>query len=124
MAFVVVYYPYGLYLGGRRTIYQIVEPGKFNYRKISQQVHYISARTGPEARNGCSLPVVRSDVLAACDRRIGSEVLLHGTQATVLDRGASLDDEGDRGSLLSVDCLKASHASVHAARGRSSNQRN
>ena len=26
-----------------------------------------------------------------------SEVLLHGTQATVLDRGASLDDAGDRG---------------------------
>ena len=34
---------------------------------------------------------------AAYDWRIGSEVLLHGTQATVLDRGASLDDAGDRG---------------------------
>jgi len=31
------------------------------------------------------------------NRRIDAEVLLHGTQATVLDRGASLDDEGDRG---------------------------
>ena len=27
---------------------------------------------------------------------IGSEVLLHGTPTTILDRGASLDDEGDR----------------------------
>jgi hypothetical protein len=52
MAFVVVYYPYGLYLGGRRTIYQIVELGKLDYGKISQQVHYVSARTGPEARPG------------------------------------------------------------------------
>jgi hypothetical protein len=26
-----------------------------------------------------------------------AEVLLHGTQATVLDRSASLDDAGDRG---------------------------
>ena len=34
---------------------------------------------------------------AACDRGIGSEVLLHGTQATILDRGASVDDAGDRG---------------------------
>ena len=32
-----------------------------------------------------------------CDRRIGSEVLLHGAPATVLDRGAPLDDAGDRG---------------------------
>jgi hypothetical protein len=31
---------------------QIVEPGNLNYRKISQQIHYISARTGPEARPG------------------------------------------------------------------------
>ena len=34
---------------------------------------------------------------AAFHRRIGSKVLLHGPQATVLDRGAPLDDEGDRG---------------------------
>jgi len=34
---------------------------------------------------------------AACDRRIDSEVLLHGTSPGVLDRGASLDDAGDRG---------------------------
>jgi hypothetical protein len=33
----------------------------------------------------------------AVDRRIGSKVLLHGTPAAVLDRGASLDDAGDRG---------------------------
>ena len=33
---------------------------------------------------------------AACDRWIDSEVLLLGAQATILDRGASLDDAGDR----------------------------
>ena len=37
------------------------------------------------------------DVLTAYDRRIDAEVLLHRTQATILDRGASLDDAGDRG---------------------------
>jgi hypothetical protein len=41
--------------------------------------------------------MVPSDFHAAFNRRIGSEVLLHGTQATVLDRGAPLDDAGDRG---------------------------
>ena len=40
---------------------------------------------------------MRTDLHTANDRRIGSEVLLHGTQATVLDRSASLDDAGDRG---------------------------
>jgi len=40
--------------------------------------------------------VVRPDFHTAYDRGIGSEVLLYGAQATVLDRGASLDDEGDR----------------------------
>jgi hypothetical protein len=33
----------------------------------------------------------------ADDRWIGSKVLLYGTQATILDRGAPLDDAGDRG---------------------------
>jgi hypothetical protein len=32
----------------------------------------------------------------AYDRRIGSEVLLHGTPTGILDRGASLDDASDR----------------------------
>ena len=41
--------------------------------------------------------MVCPDILAAYNRRIDSEVLLHGTQATVLDRGAPLDDAGDRG---------------------------
>jgi hypothetical protein len=36
------------------------------------------------------------DVLTAYDRRIDAEVLLHRTPPTVLDCGASLDDEGDR----------------------------
>jgi hypothetical protein len=40
--------------------------------------------------------VVRPDILATGDRRIDPEVLLHGAQAAVLDRGAALDDEGDR----------------------------
>ena len=33
---------------------------------------------------------------AACDRRLGSEVLLHGTPTGFLDRGAPLDDPSDR----------------------------
>jgi hypothetical protein len=33
----------------------------------------------------------------ACDRWIGSEVLFDRPPPAVLDRGASLDDEGDRG---------------------------
>ena len=37
------------------------------------------------------------DFHAAFDRWIGSEVLLRGAQTTVLDRGAALDDAGDRG---------------------------
>ncbi len=41
--------------------------------------------------------MVRPDVLIVNNRRIDAEVLLHGTQAAVLDRGAALDDEGDRG---------------------------
>jgi hypothetical protein len=40
--------------------------------------------------------MVPSDFHAAFNRRIGSEVLLRRTQAAVLDRGASVDDEGDR----------------------------
>jgi ATP-dependent Clp protease adaptor protein ClpS len=41
--------------------------------------------------------VVWAQLQAAFNRRIGSEVLLHGTQAAVLDRGPPLDDAGDRG---------------------------
>ena len=41
--------------------------------------------------------MVRPDILAAYYRRIDAEVLRHGTSATVLDRGAPLDDAGDRG---------------------------
>jgi len=39
--------------------------------------------------------VVRAQFLSAFNRRIGAEVLLHGTQAAVLDRSAPLDDAGD-----------------------------
>ena len=41
--------------------------------------------------------MVWSDFQTAVDRGIGSEVLLHGTPTTILDRGAPLDDAGDRG---------------------------
>src|SRR5947209_18949119 len=52
--------------------------------------------TAPQSCPEFSLPVVRPDFHAANYGRIEPEVLLHATQATVLDRGASLDDEGDR----------------------------
>jgi hypothetical protein len=55
---------------------------------------------------------------AAFHRRIGSEVLLHGTQATVLDRGASLDDAGDRGGpTLGRLPEGVSHERARCARG-------
>ena len=53
------------------------------------------ARTGP-ARNGWALPLVWPNIHAAYDGRIEPEVLLHGTPATILDRGATLDDAGGR----------------------------
>jgi hypothetical protein len=60
--------------------------------------------------------VVRPDIPAACDRWIGSKVLLHGTPATVLDRGTALDDKGDRGGPTLGRLLEGvSHTSVHAA---------
>jgi hypothetical protein len=37
------------------------------------------------------------NIHAAYDRRIEPEVLLHGSPATILDRGAALDNKGDRG---------------------------
>ena len=43
---------------------------------------------------------------AAFNRRIGSEVPLHGTQATVLDRSAPLDDAGNRGGPIIGRVLK------------------
>jgi hypothetical protein len=42
------------------------------------------------------LPVVSPGLHAPEDRRVGSEVLLHGAPAIVLDRGAPLDAAGDR----------------------------
>jgi hypothetical protein len=62
------------------------------------------------------LPVVWPGFQTAFDRRIDPEVLLHETPTGILDRGAALDDASDRrGPSLSVDCLKASYTSVHAA---------
>ena len=41
--------------------------------------------------------MVRPDIHTTYDWWLDAEVLLHRTQATVLDRGAPLDDAGDRG---------------------------
>src|SRR5207302_4159090 len=47
-----------------------------------------------------------------------SKILLHGTQATVLDRGASLDDEGDRGGPTLGRLLEGvSHERARCRRG-------
>jgi hypothetical protein len=81
-------------------------------------VEYRAGRTGPAPRSGCSLPVVRPEVHPAYDGRIGSEVLLHRTQATVLDRGASLDDAGDRGGSTLGRLLEGtSHERARCLRG-------
>src|SRR5262245_40407208 len=61
-----------------------------------QRVAYRSTRTGPEFRPECSLPVVWPGLHAACDGWVDPEILLHRTSATVLDRGAALDDACNR----------------------------
>jgi hypothetical protein len=81
-------------------------------------VGYPGTPARPEFSLECSLPVVWPDFHAACDRRIGSEVLLHGTPATILDRGASLDDAGDRGgSTLGRLPEGVSHERARCRRG-------
>jgi len=73
----------------------------------------------PSPHLRCSLSVVRPDILAAYDRRIDVEVLRHGTSATVLDRGASLDNEGDRGGPVAIGRLleSISHERARCPRG-------
>jgi hypothetical protein len=62
--------------------------------------------------------VVWPDVLVACNRRIDAEVLLHGAPAAVLDRGPSLDDEGDRGGPTLGRLLEGtSHERARCLRG-------
>ena len=62
--------------------------------------------------------MVWPNIHAAYDRRIGAEVLLHRTPATVLDRGASLDDAGDRGGPTLGRLLEGvSHERARCPRG-------
>ena len=64
------------------------------------------------------LPVVWPDFHAAKYRRIEPEVLLHGAPAAVLDRGAALDDEGDRrGPTLGRLLEGVSHERARCLRG-------
>jgi hypothetical protein len=64
--------------------------------------------------------VVWPNIHAANDRRIDPEVLLRGTQATILDRGAALDDAGDRGALTLGRLPKGvSHERARCLRRRS-----
>jgi hypothetical protein len=65
-----------------------------------------------------SLPMVWPSIYAAFHRRIDPEVLLHRSQATVLDRGAPLDDAGDRGgSALGRLPKGVSHERARRLRG-------
>jgi hypothetical protein len=62
--------------------------------------------------------MVRPGFHAACDRWVVSEVLLRGTQATVLDRGSPLDDEGYRGGPTLGRLLEGvSHQRARCLRG-------
>ena len=71
-------------------------------------------------RPGGPLPLVQTEIHAAHDRWIGSEVLLHRTSPTVLDRGAALDDAGDRGgSTLGRLPKGVSHERARCLRGHS-----
>src|ERR1700720_3151014 len=79
---------------GRNRIYS--GKPKCSCRRPWQRVGCRGARTGPEVP-AYSLPVVWPGFQTAFHRWIDTEVLLHGTSATVLDRGAPLDDAGDRG---------------------------
>jgi hypothetical protein len=53
-------------------------------------------RTNSRFRIARLLPLVWPVLQAACNRWIGSEVLLDRTPTGVLDRSPSLDDAGDR----------------------------
>src|SRR6202035_2512238 len=71
-------------------------------------------------RPGGPLPLVQTEIHAAHDRWIGSEVLLHRTSPTVLDRGAALDDAGDRGGPTLGRLPKGvSHERARCLRGHS-----
>jgi hypothetical protein len=73
--------------GGRKKSLQFpisaavkTETDIYELRRIGVHgVGYPGATTRPEFSLECSLPVVRSGIHAASNRRIGSEVLLHGT---------------------------------------------
>jgi hypothetical protein len=55
---------------------------------------------------------------AACDGRIGPEVLLHRTPTGILDRGAALDNPGDRrGPSISRLSEGVSHERARCRRG-------
>ena len=62
--------------------------------------------------------MVWPNIHAAYDRRIEPEVLLHGSPATILDRGAALDDKGDRGGPTLGRLLEGvSHERARCLRG-------
>jgi hypothetical protein len=75
-----------------------------------------SARSPRAIENEASLPVVWQGIHAAYDRRKPAALLLDRASAGILDRRAPLDDASDRDGAHTVQCLKASQASVHAAR--------
>src|SRR5262245_3418795 len=81
-------------LGGGKTRIRTAKP-HCCFRRPYPCVGYRSTRTDPEIPRG-SLPVVWPGFQSAFNRWIGSKVLLYGTQATILDRCAPLDDAGDR----------------------------
>jgi hypothetical protein len=67
---------------------------RYCYLGPLQRVGYRRARTRLDAFER-SLLMVWPGFQTAYDRRIGSKILLHGTQTTILDRSPPLDDAGD-----------------------------
>jgi hypothetical protein len=69
----------------------------------------------PEPPRGSALPVVPPDFHTSYDRRIDSEVLLYGHRQQFWIAARRWTIRAIQAGLISVDCSKASHTSVHAA---------
>jgi hypothetical protein len=89
----VVWYDHGEYCSSPEQISSILDFGsRKDHRDLIYELWRISVHgvgypgtpARPEFNLECSLPVVRPAFDAACDRWIGSKVLLHGTPAPTL----------------------------------------
>jgi len=74
-----------------------------------------SPRTGPETYLGCSLSLVWPGLHAACDGGSTQKFCCTGHRQQFWIAARRWTMRAIEAGLLSVECLKASHTSVHAA---------